>query len=262
MSMKTKTPFGSWKSPITANLITSNEIRLEYVELDGEDIYWLESRPQESGRVVVARHTPDGKTEFITPAPFNVRSRVHEYGGGAYTVHQGRVYFVNFEDQRIYRQLPGGEPEALTPESKRRYADLHVDSNRNLLYCVVEDHSAVGQEAENYLAAVDLETGELAFKLEAGNDFYSSIALSPDMNQMAWLTWDHPNMPWDGCELWLADVDENGRTRYRQQIAGGLEISIVQPQWSPAGEPRPRGWSRHFADDEPSEGNRLFGLRR
>lgn len=257
MHTKTKAPYGSWRSPITADLITSEEITLAYVELDGKDVYWLESRPKEGGRVVVARHTPDGKTDFITPAPFNVRSRVHEYGGGAYTVHQGTVYFVNFEDQRIYQQGKDKPPEALTPESKRRYADLHVDSKRNLLYCVVEDHSPEEKEADNYIAAINLETGEITFKLEEGNNFYSSIAFSPDMNQMAWLTWDHPNMPWDGCELWLADVDENGRTRNRQQVAGGPEISIVQPQWSPGGElfyiSDQSGWWNlyHWKNDEP-----------
>ena len=257
MHTKTKAPYGSWKSPITADLITSEEITLAYVELDGEDIYWLESRPKEGGRVVVARHTPDGTTEFITPEPFNVRSRVHEYGGGAYTVHQGTIYFVNYQDQRIYQQSADRQPEALTPESERRYADLHVDSKRNLLYCVVEDHSPVEQEAENYIAAINLETGELAFKLEEGNNFYSSIALSPDMNKMAWLTWDHPNMPWDGCELWQAVLDENGRTRSRLQVAGGREISIVQPQWSPGGElfyiSDQSGWWNlyHWKNDEP-----------
>ncbi len=236
MSSKTKAPYGSWSSPITADLITSEEIKLEYVELDGGDIYWLENRPKEGGRVVIAKHTPDGETAFLTPVPFNVRSKVHEYGGGAFTVQDGTVYFVHFDDQRIYRQPAGEDPEPLTPESKSRYADLHVDSSRNLLYCVVEDHSPEGREAENYLAAIDLETGELAFRLEEGNDFYSSIALSPDLAQMAWLTWDHPNMPWDGCELWLADLNENGRTRNRRQIAGGGDISIFQPQWSPGGE--------------------------
>lgn len=236
MTAKTKAPYGSWKSPITTDLITSEEITPEFVELDGEDIYWLERRPKEGGRTVIAKLTPDGITEWITPMPFNARSRVHEYGGGAYTVHKAVVYFVNFDDQRIYRQPVGGEPRPLTPGSQRRYADLHVDTLRGLLYCVVEDHSPEGREAENFLAAVDLETGEIAFRLEDGNDFYASIALSPDMQKIAWLTWNHPNMPWDGCELWLADLDENGRTRNRRQIVGGLTESIFQPQWSPASE--------------------------
>jgi len=235
MVNKIKAPYGSWKSLITTDLITSEEITLEYIELDGDDIYWLERRPKEGGRSVIARHTPDGRTDFITPLEYNVRTQVHEYGGGAFTVHQGTVYFVNYEDQCIYRQPRREKPHLLTPESKRRYADLHVDPKRGLLYCVVEDHSPIGREAENYLAAIDLNTGEIALVLERGNDFYASIALSPDLDQIAWLTWNHPNMPWDGCELWLAELKEDGRTSNQQQIAGDSQESIFQPQWSPAG---------------------------
>ena len=228
--------YGSWRSPITGDLITSNVIDLGYLEVDGEDIYWLETRPQEGGRMVIARRRPDGEINFLTPEPFNVRSRVHEYGGGAYTISDGVVYFSNFSDNRIYSQSGDREPLALTPESKRRYADMVVDQKRGLIYCVVEDHSIEGPEAENYLAAVDLVSGEIAFRLADGNDFYSSLTFSPDGSQAAWLTWHHPNMPWEGCELWLSDLDEQGHAISNTKIAGGQEESIVQPEWSPGGE--------------------------
>ena len=235
MAKKQTALYGSWKSPITSELIVSDVVGFGQTALDGEDVYWLEGRPTEGGRSVIVRRTADGVIEDVIPAPFNVRSRVHEYGGGAYTAHQGTVYFVNFTDQRIYRVIPGGKPEALTPESKRRYADLVVDEKRNRLICVVEDHSKEGQEAENSLVSIDLETGEIAEVLDEGNDFYGYAVLSPDGNKLAWLTWNHPNMPWDGTELWTAEITENGKLQRREMVAGGDAESIFQPGWSPDG---------------------------
>jgi len=247
---KQNSPYGSWKSPITSDLIISDSIRLGgidvEIEVENEDIYWIESRPTENGRSVIVRETPDGITEDITPAPYNACSRVHEYGGGAFTVHHETVYFVNFTDQRIYCQPNGEEPQALTPESKRRYADLHIDARRNLLICVVEDHSPKDQEAENYLAAIDLESGEIAQRIAEGEDFFASPELSPDGTQLAWISWNHPNMPWDGTELWIAELDEQSRPSRRQQVAGGQAESVFQPQWCPGGDlyfiTDPTGW--------------------
>ncbi len=233
--MPNPTPFGSWPSPISADMIASASLRLGEPRLDGEDVYFLEGRPSEKGRVVIVRRTPDGELADILPAPYDARSRAHEYGGGAYTVHQGVVYFVNFADQRIYTLTPGAEPRPLTPEGSLRYADLVVDARRNRLLCIVEDHSQSDQQAENSLVAIDLESGEIALTLAEGDDFYSNPALSPDGTQLAWTAWNHPNMPWDGTELWVADLDERGRPQGRWQVAGGENESAVQPQWSPDG---------------------------
>lgn len=235
MSIPQTAPYGSWKSPITADLIVAGTVSLDQVVLDGEDIYWLEGRPAEAGRYVVVRRTPDGRTEDVTPAPFNARTRVHEYGGGSYTVADGVVYFTNFSDQRIYRHRPGETPKPLTPEGKARYADYVVNRKRHCLIGVREDHSASEREAVNTIACIPLSGGDACTALARGNDFYSSPRLSPDGTHLAWLTWNHPNMPWDGTELWIAELDEGGSIKSNRRVAGGEAESIFQPEWSPDG---------------------------
>ncbi len=227
-------PYGTWKSPITADLIVANSIRLGEIRVDGDVVYWNELRPQEGGRSVVVRRTPDGDIADVTPAPFNVRTRVHEYGGGAYTVHDGVVYFSNFADQRLYRQVVGQDPQPITPEGAFRYADAVVDSRHQRLICVREDHSTSEREAVNTIVAVDQNGDEAGGTvLISGNDFYASPRLSPDGSQLAWLTWNHPNMPWDGTELWVAHVQPDGSLHMPQKVAGGITESIFQPEWSP-----------------------------
>jgi dipeptidyl aminopeptidase/acylaminoacyl peptidase len=228
-------PYGSWKSPITADLIVAGTVSLDQVVLDGQDVYWLEGRPAEAGRYVVVRRTPHGKTEDVTPAPFNARTRVHEYGGGSYTVADGVVYFSNFVDQRIYRQRPGELPTAITPEGKTRYADCVVDRRRQSLICVREDHSDPAHEAVNTIVRVPLAGNDAGQVLAAGNGFCSSPRLSPDGSRLAWLTWNHPNMPWDGTELWVGELDDAGTIQSPQRVAGGAAESIFQPEWSPDG---------------------------
>lgn len=228
------TPYGSWRSPITSGLIVSETIRFGQTFIDGEDLYWLELRPQEKGRQVIVRRTPDGASADVNPAPFNARTRVHEYGGGAYLAADGAVYYSNFADQRIYRQRPGTAPEALTPEGAWRYADAILDRSRKRLICIREDHSAAGREAANAIVSVSLETGA-ATVLASGKDFYSSPRLAPDATRLAWLEWNHPNMPWDGTELWVGELDGTGAVAARSLVAGGETESIFQPEWSPAG---------------------------
>jgi dipeptidyl aminopeptidase/acylaminoacyl peptidase len=227
-------PYGSWKSPITSDMIVSETIGLGQVVLDGPDIYWIEVRPSEGGRSVIVRLSADGKREDVTPPSFNARTRVHEYGGGDFTVTDGTVYFSNFADQRLYRQDPGSDPRPLTEEAARRYADGIMDRRRNRLICVGEDHSAANREPVNALISVDLESGEQK-TLVAGCDFYSSPRLSPDGSTLAWLAWNHPNMPWDGTELWMGRLNTEGQIEEKRQAAGGPEESIFQPEWSPEG---------------------------
>jgi dipeptidyl aminopeptidase/acylaminoacyl peptidase len=235
-------PHGSWKSPISAEVVIAATVRLSSIALDGEDVYWLEMRPDEGGRTTVVRRSPDGQTTDVTPTGYNVRTRVHEYGGGAYTVADGTVYFSNWDDQRLYRQEPGREPHAITPQGKLRYADGAIDGRRGRMVCVCEDHSAPGHEAANSLVALDLEGKQPRRVLAAGNDFYASPRLSPDGSRLAWLTWNHPNMPWDGTELWLGSLAEDGRLLESRRIAGGEAESIFQPEWSPHG-------TLHFVSD-------------
>ena len=226
-------PYGSWKSPITADLVAGSEIGLEQVHIDDDKIYWIERRPQEGGRKVIVRRSADGKLSDMTPAGFNARTRVHEYGGGDYTVADGIIIFSNFADQRLYRQDLGREPKPLTTPALR-YADGQIDRRRNLFFCVREDHTG-GGEPINTLARVDLETGESA-AIVSGNDFYSSPRLNPDGSLLAWLTWNHPNMPWDGTELWLGRLNADGSIIEKQKIAGGDHESICQPEWSFGGD--------------------------
>ena len=225
-------PYGSWGSPISSDVIVRGVVGLAEVVTDGRDVYWLESRPGEGGRNVVVLLTPDGRTEDVTPRPFNARTRVHEYGGGGFVVDRGTVYFSNFADQRIYRRVSGGEPATLTPETGRRYADMVVDRDRRRLIAVREEHA--GHEPVNEIVGVDLESGEER-ALVSGNEFYSSPRLSPDGRRLVWLTWNHPNMPWDGTELMVCDLGADGLPENVERVAGGRDESIFQPEWSPEG---------------------------
>ena len=241
-------PYGSWESPINTEMVTAEAVRLSSIMLDGEDIYWLEMRPQEGGRFTVVRFSPDGQTTDVTPTAFNARTRVHEYGGGSYTVAGGIFYFSNWDDQRLYRQELGGEPRAITPEAKLRYADGTIDELRGRMLCICEDHSRPGKEAANSLVAVDLEGKRPHQVLAAGNDFYASPRLSPDGSRLAWLTWNHPNMPWDGTELWLGSLAHDGSLLSSRRVAGGESESIFQPEWSPDG-------TLYFVSDRSGWGN-------
>lgn len=228
-------PYGSWKSPITADVIVSETSRFGGLALDGGDVYWVESRPAEAGRYIIVRRSPDGRTVDMTPVPFNARTRVHEYGGGAFAVSDGTIYFSNFTDQRLYCQKPGGTPHPITPDAPLRYADGIIDRCRNRLICVCEDHTDLKHEAANSLVAVQLSDTPDVKELVSGGDFYASPRLSPDGSQLTWLTWNHPNMPWDGCELWVGEVRENGCIGQTVKVAGGHDESIFQPEWSPDG---------------------------
>ena len=232
--MSIVSPYGSWKSPITADLVAGGEIGLEQIRIDGEDIYWIERRAQEGGRKVIVRRSRDGKTTDITPAGFNARTRIHEYGGGDYAVSNGTIVFSNFTDQRPYLQDLDSELKPLTPGSGLRYSDGQIDRRRNVFYCVREDHSGPG-EAVNSIVRVALNGGDAGQIVVSENDFYSSPRLSPDGSQLAWLTWNHPNMPWNGTELWVGKLDDGGSVTEKEYIAGGVDESIFQPEWSPDG---------------------------
>src|SRR5436853_386501 len=229
-------PYGSWKSPISANLVATSSVTFGQIVTDGAEIYWIEQRPAEGGRHVVVLRASGGASTDVTPAACSARTRVHEYGGGAFTVADGVVYFANDEDQQLYRQRPGSPPERLTAQSGLRYADAVVDRRRSRIVCVREDHTEPGREAINTLAAVDLRSGQAGTVLVTGSDFYASPRLSPDGSRLAWLSWNHPNMPWDGTELWLGTFRGDGSIASSQQVAGGPFESIFQPEWSPGSE--------------------------
>jgi dipeptidyl aminopeptidase/acylaminoacyl peptidase len=235
MTVQQTAPYGEWKSPISSDLIVASSIGLGQVQIDGDDIYWIESRPLEAGRNVIVRRSPDGSVNDVNPQPFNARTRVHEYGGGAYRIVNGECFFSNFADQLIYRVSPGKAPAALTHEPGMRYADAAFDRTLNRLIAIREDHTVPGREAVNTIVGINLADGAEKVLVQ-GNNFYSSACISPDGLHLAWLTWNHPNMPWDGCELWVGELQSDGSIGKPMLIAGGLDESIFQPTWSPEGE--------------------------
>jgi len=191
-------------------------------------------------------HNVSGEVSELTPAAFSARTRVHEYGGGAYVVHESSVFFSNFDDQRLYRQDKGGEARPITPEPETpggaRYADARVTSDGRLLVCVREIHRASGGQPGNELAVVPADGSGPPRTIVAGNDFFAAPRISPDGHRLAWMAWDHPRMPWDGCELWVGDFAEDGSVRDALRVAGGPDESIFQPDWSPGGD-------LHFVSD-------------
>jgi len=232
----TPLPFGSWPSPIRIDDLVGDVVRLSEPWIDGDDVYWIEGRPAEDGRSVLVRHRGDGSTTDVTPPPFNVRTRVHEYGGGAYTVAGGTVVFSNLPDGRLYRVDPGdAEAQPITPAGAFRYADLRFDPRRRRFLAIREDHSASDIDATAAIVAVPLDGEHPPRVLHEGPDFLAAPRISPDGGRLAWLEWDHPDMPWDASRLRVAPVEEDGSLGPSDLAAGGLDESIAQPEWSPDG---------------------------
>lgn len=229
---KRSAAYGVWPSPISAAVVAAGASPLSQPQLDGADSYWLAGRASEGGRTTLMRQRGANVTE-MTPAPFNVRSRVHEYGGGASLVADGVIWFSHFADNRIYVIADGAEPAAFTAGGPFRYADFVFDRQRQRLISVREDHSAGSAQPVNTLCAIARDGSETV--LQSGNDFYAAPRLSPDGRNLAWLSWDHPRMPWQGTELWSAEVLADGALGVPHLIAGGPNEAICQPEWSPAG---------------------------
>lgn len=263
-------PCGSWPSPISASLLAGQQRRLSELCLDGELIYWLESRPWEAGRNVLMCRTPQGNEQEVLPADISVRSLAHEYGGGSYTVNNGNLYFINAKDQRIYHcqhsetPVPVCSPLALTPAGPYRYADICIDPHQQRLICVREDFSnsntATHTEPVASLVSIATDGSQHVEELAAGSDFYASPSLSPDGQQLCWLSWNHPNMPWDSTSCNLASIDPRGRL-YQVRIVAGAGAnddhpqSVFQPQWSPDGKlylvsDRNNWWNIYCYDDQ------------
>ena len=240
-------PYGSWKSPISAAmLISGGKRRLNEIRVDGDDIYWLDARPNEGGRIVIMSQSADGQTCDLTPAPFNARNAVHEYGGGSYAVRNRTVYFTNWSDQRVYVQKRGDEPRPLTAEPTiprgTRYADLTLNPDGKLLLCVRETHTDDENEAINEIVTIDTASGETCV-IATGRDFYCAPRVSGNNDRIVWTEWDHPNMPWDGNVLMSGSFNNvNAAVRGVEMLAGVEGESIVQPSWS-------RDDTLHFVTD-------------
>jgi dipeptidyl aminopeptidase/acylaminoacyl peptidase len=270
MTSPTISPYGSWKSPISSEAIVSAGLRLGDVAIDGmgDDTryVWLEGRPSEKGRAVLVMRGADGITRDLIPGEFNVRTRAHEYGGGAYMVAGETAYFSHDRDQRLYRSVINSTPIAITPEGSYRYADLQIDERRQRLIAIREDASGEGEPIAAIVAIslnsdnteLDSTEPQASTILATGETFYASPALSPDGSRLAWLTWNHPDLPWDSTTLWVAEFNDRGELGEPVAIAGvaGAEPeSIFQPQWSPDGQlyfvsDRSNWWNFYRWDDD------------
>ena len=246
-------PYGSWPSPLDAAVVTAAGIAPTALQADGDALYWIEGRPDEGGRDVVVRRRADGAVEDVLPAPWNARTRVHEYGGGSYLVRAGVLWFTSFADQRIHRLDLGGpagcagpQPRPVTPlrqpVASERFADLELVAGGRWLVAVREVHPVGGGPADvrNDLVAVaaDADGDAEPVVLASGRDFYAAPRAAPDGVRIAYLCWDHPDMPWDATELHVAALDHSSgapQLRDDRVVAGGPGESVVQPTWSPAG---------------------------
>ncbi|MFB6111943.1 MAG: prolyl oligopeptidase family serine peptidase, partial [Halobacteriaceae archaeon] len=260
--MPTETPYGEWPSPVKAERVAAGSRDFGSIDIAEGTPYWLERRPADDGRGVVCRSDGEGGIEEVTPGDVDVRTTVHEYGGGDFTVVDGTVVYARFEDQRLYRLPAGGDgtPTALTPPSpddgQHRYADLTATPDGETLYCVRERHDVEG-EAQTSLVSIPLGAGAATPSVVAsGHDFYSFPRLHPDGTQLAWTTWDHPRMPWDGTELHVADIDA-GTLSNERTVMGGPEESVFQPTWGPDGTlyavSDRTGWWNVYAVGTPAE---------
>ncbi len=224
-------PYGTWDSPISAELASSAIVSFQDVVLADEGLYWSEMRPLDGGRYVIMKYA-QGKIEEVLPSGFNARTRVHEYGGAAFTVDKGEIYFCNYQDQRLYHFKAHQAPQPLTEEGLR-FADMQP--TRYGIVAVAESHLQNDKEPKNFLALINTQTGKIT-ELASGFDFYSSPAVSADNKKIAWLCWNHPNMPWDNTQLWVADLDETGLKNKRQIDSQTTAQSFFQPQWGPHNE--------------------------
>jgi dipeptidyl aminopeptidase/acylaminoacyl peptidase len=274
-------PYGSWLSAVTSDVLVEQVVRLGDVVVAGEQIWWNEGRPAEAGRQVLVSASSAGTIEDRLPAGFSARSAVHEYGGNSYALLAGgadptgsvdprdvpapgrevRAVFVNWADQRLWLLDPGQDPVALTPEPAQprgdRYADLAVVPGGRVLLAVRERH-LTGDDGEilvhNEVVALSLDPGDTTWPepvvVASGHDFYAAPRPSPDGRRLAWICWDHPSMPWDATELWVAELSGSGEVHDARRVAGGaagsgagepgvreagVGESVVEPVWSPDG---------------------------
>ncbi|MEA1924707.1 MAG: prolyl oligopeptidase family serine peptidase [Candidatus Altiarchaeota archaeon] len=236
-----KTPFIEWKPVISPDDVFSDVVGLGEIQVEEGNVYWLEMRPAEKGRYVLVGRDAGGGIRDITPPGFNVRTRVHEYGGGAYTVFGNSIYFVNFRDQRIYHQLGDSrEAHPLTPRKNQdgslgKYASLTVSpGGEKLLFVYEKEYDS--RENRNFLGVLDLNSGHVSEPeiIAEGCDFYADPVFSPSGEKVAWLQWDHPNMPWDSTELMIGEFRENTLSDVRR-VDGGRDRSICFPRFDGEG---------------------------
>ena len=234
MNMVEVAPYGSWTSPISPDALTASSIGIGSPMIDGDRIYWNERRPSDAGRNVIVERSPDGSIRDVIQSPFSARSRVHEYGGASYLVRDGVCFFVNNTDQRVWRVEEGGLPTPITPETADegavRYADLELHPDGRALFAIRERHLESG-EVINELVVLDPTDIEDGRVIATGHDFFAAPRCSPDGTRLAYLSWDHPDMPWDATTLHAATIDAGYQVIEVHELAGGGDVSISQPRF-------------------------------
>jgi dipeptidyl aminopeptidase/acylaminoacyl peptidase len=237
----TVAPFGTWRSPVSPAALVEQAVRLSQLQVAGDRVFWNEGRPAEAGRQVVVSQRPGAPPVEEIPPGFSARTQVHEYGGRCYAVHGATLVFSNWEDQRLWRCRPGGDPVAITPPSEspraHRYADPVITPDGRWVICVHEHHRPDGA-VDNDLVVIPLEPiwpERPPRLLVSGHDFFSAPRVSPGGSRLAWVSWDHPHMPWDETQLWVADMDGEARLGTPTLVAGAGGESVTQPRWSPSG---------------------------
>lgn len=247
--MKTEAPYGSWPSPISTELLTQGKASTTQPQYHHGYLYWLENRPWEQGRTALLRRRCQlsedtvsglGAIEELLPPEFSIRSKVHEYGGNAYIVANDCVYFCHAKDQQVYAlQLADTTVTPVTQAPHYRFADFHFDEKRQQLLCVAEIHSGKDQPT-NCIVTIPLANNAATDNasqpphiLCSGEDFYAYPRLNSTGDTLCWISWNHPNMPWDNTELWCATMDDQGLLHSTKNVAGNGQESILQPRWSP-----------------------------
>ncbi len=249
--MKTETrAYGSWKSPITPSSLAAGSLNLSQLRVANGRAYWAEMRPAEEGRVaIVSCPLRGGPVREEIPAVMSARNRVNEYGSGAYCVSDDGLWFTNLKDQRLYRIGVDGACVPITPAATedQRYCDPQLSPDGRWIVCQRERHPAVAStragEVLNELVLVPADGSDAPRVIASGCDFYGPARLRPDGRALAWLQWNHPQMPWDGCELMVASLGADGTVRDPRRVAGGKTVSVFQPSWSAEGV-------LHFVSDQ------------
>ncbi len=245
----TELAHGTWPSPISATTVVARSVSLGEVAVGNVDVWWAEGRPEEGGRIQIVRHQPGGEQVDVLPDGFAARTRVHEYGGGAWWLHGSDLVFANWSDQRLWRLDAGADaPFPLTPEPAvaqgDRYADGRLTADGRWCVCVRERHAADGGEPTNEIVAVWARPeGEPAdpVVLLSGPDFVAAPRPSPDGRHLSWFQWNHPDMPWDGTELLVAELHDDPAGSQDISLgpavvlAGGRDEAVTHPEWAEDG---------------------------
>jgi dipeptidyl aminopeptidase/acylaminoacyl peptidase len=234
--MKTTAAYGTWRSSLTGAFVAANSVKMAEPQWLGQSLFWLETRPAEKGRQTILRRSADGVIGEILPNPWNARTKIHEYGGGSFVATPGAIYFVNGEDQQIYRLgLVDQVIEPITQIANCRYGDLHYSPTHHCLLAVCEDHTDTNTEPQNRLISLDLASGQIT-AVETGHDFVTSAQVSPDGNWLAYITWRHPDMPWQATKMWLRPMESATLFGSPRDLSGDARVSVSQPRWSPGGD--------------------------